>query len=482
MRRVWFGVVVLIILMLAQGVSARDVLQGDECVINADQTYDSSLIAMCRSFVLNGTIEGDLLLAAFTAEINGTVEGNVYVVAGELDVRDRIGRDVIFAGPVLRVHPSTEFEDSRSSIISASLSTEIYDVVEVPGSVLSASYQLIVAGDVGRDIVFLGSALTIGGTVEGDVDATVGDPNSGNPSQLQTLLVPFRFDTQFIPPGLTVTATGAINGQLTYTSVAQAEINGSLEQPAVFNEVITTPDFTQINGNDESNVAWVSTYLTQAIREFVSLAIVGVVGIFLLPRPLQLPLQQLRLRPVSSLGIGVLTFILSFAVWLVVLLLLLLAVFLFLALRLSDLAIVSLMAVGLLNVGGAGAFYFVAIYVSRIVVCLYVGRILVQIALGDDGTNRMLYFHLLAGVALLALLVYLPFIGGALNALALALGLGALFQAMMYARTPPHRPPVRATIPGSETRQILPPPIVEEQPHGPGMENLPPGFRWWDDE
>ena len=482
MRRVWIVIVLIVILAIARGAGARDVIQGDDCVIQANQTYESNLIAMCRNFVLNGSVDGDLFLVAFTAEINGEVEGNIYVLGGQLDLRDRVGRDVIFAGPVLRVHPTTVFEDTRSSVISASLSTEIADNVEIPGSILSASYQLIMAGDVGREISFLGSALTIDGTVAGDIDATVGDPNSSDPSQLQTLLVPFRFESELIPPGLIVTTNGSVGGLLTYTSATEGNIEGSLEQPAVFNEIITAPNFTQINVDEESNAAWVTTYLTRVLREFISLAIIGVIGVFLIPRPLQLPLHQLRHRPVSSLGIGLLTFILSFAVWLVVLLLILLAVFLFLALRLGDLAIISLMTLGLLNVGGAGAFYFVAIYVSRIIVCLYIGRFLVRVALGDDGTTRMLYFNLLAGVAVFAALAYLPFIGGPLNALALALGLGAIFQAIMNLRATPRRQPVPATLPVDQSHQILPPPMVDEQPPSPGMNNLPEGFEWWKDD
>ena len=68
---------------------------------------------------------------------------------------------------------------------------------------------------------------------------------------------------------------------------------------------------------------------------------------------------------------------------------------------LRDLAIVMVMAIGVFNIGGAGVFYFVAIYISRIIVCLAVGRVIVRLALGDDGTPRMAYFNLAAGVLLL---------------------------------------------------------------------------------
>lgn len=484
MRRVRILVILVMALVMARLVLAHDVIQGSDCVIEADQVIEGNVLALCQTFVQNGTIKGDLILAAFTADIRGSVEGNVYALAGQLDVRDQIGRDLVFAGPVVRVHPEASFGDTRSGVISLALSTEISSGAKIPGSILNLGYQLLMNGEVGHDISFWGSALTIDGRVGGDVDASVGDPQSSDHHQLQTLLVPFRFDINLIPPGLTVTKQGQIEGQLTYTSTHEGTIEGQLANPPVFNQIVNTPSLTPMNLNEESNAAWLANYLTLVIREFVTLGIIGAAAVFLLPRPIQMPLQHLRARPLSSFGIGILTFILSFAVWLVALLILILLIGLFLTLRLTDLAFVGLMAVGLFNIGGAGAFYFVAIYISRIVVCLFVGRVLVRVSLGDDGTSRMAYLNLVAGVALLSALGVLPYIGSAINALALAFGLGAIFITLSQWREIPRRQPVAVPLPTTSgaIRQIPPPPIAEERPLGPGMQNLPEGFEWWDDD
>jgi hypothetical protein len=460
------------------------VIQGDDCVVEADQTIESNVLALCQTFTHNGTIKGDLFLAAFSAEINGPVEGNIYTLAGQLDVRDRIGRDLIFAGPVLRVHSTTRFSDTRSGIISLGLSTEIAAGAKIPGSIVNLGYQLTMAGEVGREVSFWGSALTINGQVSGDVDASVGDPQASDHTQLQTLLVPFRFDIELIPPGLVVTEQAQIEGRLTYTSIHEGTIEGQMAQSPVFNQNVTTPVFNQINLDEESNAAWLTNYLSVTIREFITLAVIGAAAVFFLPRPIQTPLQHLRARPLSSLGVGILTFILSFAVWLVILLIFVLLIIIFLTFRLADLAFISLMAVGMLNIGGAGAFYFVAIYISRIIVCLFVGRVLVRVALGDDGTPRMLYLNLLAGVAALSILGFLPFIGGIVNALALAFGLGAIFITVTQWRAISRRQPVTVPLPSmpGAMRQIPPPPISEEKQTGPGMQNLPEGFEWWNNE
>jgi hypothetical protein len=475
--------IILLMLAAARTVAAREVVQGNDCVIGPNQTVEGDTFFLCQTLRIDGTLKGNLYGAAFSVEINGQVNGSVYALAGQMDIRGQLGRDLIFAGPVLRIHPSTVFDDPRSYLISATLSTHVYGAVRIPGSIVSVSYQLLLAGDVGREVSFWGSALTIDGSVSGDVDATVGDPQIGNASQLQTLLVPFRLDVELVPPGLVINEGGSIGGQLTYTSTSEGRILGQVAHEPIFHEIVDVPDFSQINElSDESNVTWITGYLSVVLREFLTLSIIGLIAAYFLPRPLQAPIQHLRHRPLNSLGAGILTFILSIGLWIVALLLIILLVLLLLALRLGDLVIIAVMVLGVLNIGAASGFYFVAIYISRIVVCLTAGRLLVRFALGDDGTPRMLYLNLLAGIALLSVLVFLPVVGGLLNGLALALGLGAIVLAVSQIRGISSRraAPVQLPTAPEDARQI-PPPIVTREPRGPGMDNLPEGFRWWDD-
>jgi cytoskeletal protein CcmA (bactofilin family) len=478
------SVIILLVVLLLQTLhiaSAREIIRGDDCTIGAGQVIEGNVFVLCRTFKLNGEITGDLIGAAFTSELNGPVSGNVYMLAGQMDARSRVGRDLLFAGPVLRVHPTMSFVDERSSLMSLSLSTEIQDGARVPGNLTSLSYQMILDGDVGGEISFWGSALRIAGAVGGDVDATVGDPQLGDASQLQTLLTPFRFDVRLISPGLTVSEQAAISGQLTYTSTSEGTIEGTLPYPPVFQQIVTTPDFSQIGSVDEETGApWLASYLGIVVREFITLGAIGLLGVYFLPRALQVPAQQIRSRPLNSLGAGILSFILSIGVWVLVLLLIILTTLVFVTLSLPDLVIVGMIAIGVLNIGGASAFYFIAIYVSRVIVCLAMGRALVRLALGDDG--GMIYLHLLVGVALLSLLVFIPVVGGAINAVTLALGLGAIFLTFTQVRGTPRRQVAPMTLPvAPQNARQIPPPVVGDAPRGPGMDNLPEGFRWWDE-
>jgi hypothetical protein len=119
----------------AGSAAAREVIQGNDCRVDRDEVIEGDVFVLCRTFVLDGQIHGNLMGATFEADLNGSVDGDVYLLAGQLDMRDQIGRDLLFAGPVLRVHPTAVFEDIRSDLISLSLSTEVFAGVSVPGSI-----------------------------------------------------------------------------------------------------------------------------------------------------------------------------------------------------------------------------------------------------------------------------------------------------------------------------------------------------------
>lgn len=467
--------------------SAHEIFQGDQCVIDSETVIEGDVFALCRVLRVDGTIEGSLFGSAFTAEINGSVRDDIYLLAGQLDVRGTIGEDVIFGGPVLQVHPTAQFEDEWGHLISLSISSQLMDGARIPASITSISYQLLLDGEIGRDINFWGSALRVGGTVQGDIEATVGDSQSGDASQLQTLLVPFRFEIELIDPGLIVTENGRVEGLLHYTAPTEGIIDGQLSTDAAFTPIVTVPDFTQINFAEEEDAAWLGSYFGGVVREFISLLFIGLLGLLLVPRAVQTPLQNLRWRPINSLGVGLIAFFMSFVIWIVVLLLIVLLIVIFLLLSLGDLVIVSLMGFGLLNIGVSGLFFFVAFYVSRILVALAVGRLLVRLLIGDDGSQRVLYVSLIVGTALLALLVWLPVLGWFVNAVALILGLGSVVLTISAAQFRMRSMQQTVQVAGSVTlspddSRPIPPPILDESRNNPGMENLPKGFRWWSED
>jgi len=190
-----------------------------------------------------------------------------------------------------------------------------------------------------------------------------------------------------------------------------------------------------------------------------------------------------------------LMFIVSFPIALIVLLLTAIIVLILALLHLDGVLIVVVSFLGLLDSTLIGTFYFLAIFIARAIFALGMGRFIVRLMFGHDGTQRTDVMSLVVGVIILAFLAALPAVGFLFNAAALFMGLGAITSIFLEwlqflrdttytnARNPrferPTLPPrliptadmplIPSTEHSIETR--LPPPSDEI-----GMQDLPEGF------
>lgn len=485
-------VALLWLLFASVGVAAaRGVLEGEDCLVERSEIIRGNLFVLCRTLTIDGRVEGDVLGGAGEVFINGSVTGSLYLLGVRADVSGSIGGDIHFAGVTLHVTRDATIGSRSADLYSLSLNT-LLEAEHFAGSVSAIGYQLRVRSQIEREISFWGSALEIDAPVGGNVYATVGNPESTGVAELSTLVTPL--EVELVNPGLRVGENGVISGQLTYVGPVEGEIAGRLASPPIFIPVVTNElvNLQEIDFFDSLN-----TYLQQATREFLTIGLVGLVAIVLAQRPMQAPLKMLRLRPLPSLGMGLLAFILSFPIFLIILLFSVLLLGVISLLRLADLTAVSALILGVLNFSGIGLFYFVAIFISRVVICLATGRVLLRMLLGERGTFRDLVLSLLLGAAVLAALASLPLIGWLINALAAFFGLGAIMTLLQSqldrAREgapveSPAAPSPRPVVALSESLddevaalelQALPPPEENHPPSAPGMDNLPEGFNWW---
>ncbi len=489
MRRLKFGLVFIFILLLVGRGSAfaRAIRQGDQCIIEANETVEGNLFALCRTLQIRGTINGDVLGAATEAKISGKITGDIYMLAGQLEITGDVGEDVHFAGSVLHILSAAKLSNPEADLMSLSLSTTIDPGASVPGNVTAAGYQLVLNGPVGRELSFWGSALVVNNTLGGDVDAQVGDPQSTGVSQLQTLIVPFGWDVQLINPGLTIGEKGTVGGHLNYTASVPATITGVVSGETTFTKAASQSDLTQII--QPENRGALRLVATEAIHEFVVLALIGIAALLFVPRPFQVPLRALQSRTLPSAGVGLLAFIVSFPITIVVLVLIILLLIVPLVVLQLDGLFVVVFSGSVLGAwgGAASVFYFMAIFISRAVVALFIGRIIVRAAIGDDGSQRVAFISLLVGIFLLSIVVSLPVVGIIVSAVTAFMGLGAILivlnnQLRSLRETVP-APALRTSYSTAVRRsdaRSLPPPLIDDQ-GTPGMNNLPAGFEWWDD-
>jgi hypothetical protein len=475
MRRLLLSLI--FILLMTGTVSARDVVQGDSCVIPIDQTIEGNLYVVCRELQVDGHVTGSIIGAATRAHINGIIDGDILMAAGQLDVQGNVGKDIVFVGAVLRILPTAQFETS-ADLFSLTLTTLLAENSIFPGSVTGIGYQMLLNGVVNDEINFWGSGLEISGNVNGNVDATVGDSTSDGLSHFPTFVIPFQFDLQLLKPGLRVADGAQVTGYIHYSSPTVAEIPDALDEQTEFTPMDALAEFTPVTMEDDSLSRNLNLYFSQVIQEFATLVLIGVVFLVLFPRALQDPLRYLQARPLTCMGVSVFTLIVLIPIGLAVVVLSIFIIFVLTLLRLDDLVLSIGALLGFVNIGGVSVFAFVFGFLSRVIVGYAVGRVLLHVISRYSPSPQGQFLSLFIGVGVMALATPLPIVGLVVYAIAATLGLGAILSVLQgqfrAARDNNNLPPLPEDEPP-------PPPALEIAAPALGMDNLPPGFMMWDD-
>ena len=115
MRRFLVGLLMIVLLLMRgpEPTLAREIRQGDQCMIGANETIQGDLFALCRTLRVEGHVTGNVMGAATDATFSGTIDGDVYVAAGQLDVSGTLGGNLHFGGAVLRILPTAHFASDK---------------------------------------------------------------------------------------------------------------------------------------------------------------------------------------------------------------------------------------------------------------------------------------------------------------------------------------------------------------------------------
>lgn len=465
-------------------VLARELQQGEHCTVPADAVVKGTLFVFCQNLTIAGRIEGNLIGISLRATISGEIGKNVYLAGLTLGQSGAIRGDLHYVGLMIHLDapPAAPQRPVAGQVIFAALSAVFAENTQTEGPVTGLGYQALIKGRVNDEFSYWGSAFVLSNLVHGDVYATVGNPET-DAADLETLLLPLDIEFAAAPPGLMITTTGRISGGLEYFGPAEATIDGRVDGQIEYHS--TTPMLIP----DLPQQGLASIFYDQFKRELTVLLATGFLGLALSKRQFQRPLSRLRGRPVHSFVIGMLLFIISFPVVLILLIITTVVIFLPLALHLDGVALVAGAFLGLIDLGVIGVFYFTAIFIARAVVGLGLGRLILQVAMGRDQARRSPRLSVLIGVALLALLASLPVVGFLFNAGALFMGLGAIAGATLewlqkfrlrqlssaepvgYRPSPAPQAQGSAKAPPAAAPMALPP-IAR----GIGLDDLPEGF------
>jgi len=481
----------LVALLLALGllalvgrVEASDGMRGDRCVVAEEDYIVEDFYFMCRVLEVRGTIDGDLLGIGSEVHIypTATVTGDIWVVGGRLRVEGRVGDDIHFAGVNVLVSEHARITGERTDLLALALSVEIMPDALLPGDLLVYGYQVEINGAVGGDVDFGGESLIIRGRVGGRVDASVGDWRRD--TDLPGLPV---YNVSFNDPGLAVADDAFIGGDLSYEAPSRRPIPPGVVQGRIsYDAVISQPDITNL-GETDSAARLLRDYLSRALRDMVTLLLIGVPMLVLWPQFIMQPAQHVRRRTIPAVGWGLISFMLAFPFSVVLIVLSLIVLGLLLTVSLEELAIVAGAGMLIGNLAFIAGFGFLLLYMGRVVVSFAIGYLIFRFLLPmpDGSPLRRGLWAIAAGALIYTLLTNVPVppLGLILELVTALAGVGAvamfLREWFYNIRTPETVPVVTAPDVHEPARA---PSFVEEFSGQPGMDNLPEGFTGFEEE
>lgn len=421
-----FALVTLLTLTFASSVHAFDGRSGDKIVIAADEEINDDLYVTATEFTLDGTVNGDVIAFGQISTINGTIEGDLMSAAQTVIVNGTVTGAIRIAGSVLVVGENASI---GGDIIGAGYSLEVKEGSGIGQDIVFAGGQMLLAGNVDRNVKVSTSAFELRGTVGGNVEAEVGESGQAGPPP--TLFMPQSpVSIPTVKPGLTFGSSAKIEGDLEYTQGREITVPAGV----VAGEITRNePAAGQAAApRQETTGEKVAKWGINLLRSVITLILIGLFLLWLFPFFMQNLSGKLQSAFWPSLGWGILAYV----------------AFFFLVLVMIVGTIAGGLLFGVLTLGGLagtivwlGILSLFALIVGFVLVTSFVAKIVFGQALGRwilTRTNPSLAEHrfwpmvvgVVITVAIIALLSFplIPtFLGWLLNFAVILFGLGALW-------------------------------------------------------
>jgi hypothetical protein len=407
---------------------AFDGRSGDKVVIAAGEVVNDDLYVGATELVLDGTVNGDVYAAGQTITINGTVNGNLIAAGQTVLVNGTVTGDVIVGASALSF---SEKSVVGGDSIDASYSAEFRKGNKIGRDAIVAAGQILLAGDVIRNVKAATPALEIAGPVGGDVKAAVGEAGQVQAGPPPTMFMPTsNVVFPVVKPGLTIDPGASVGGNLDYTQ------NAELSFPAgsIHGKITRTlqPVQDKSVSRQETTAFKIGAWALKSVRALITLLLLGALLLWLEQGWLKALSERLRSAPLPSLGWGVVAYAGFFFILLLTLFVAILGAVVFGLLTLGGISGAILWAgiltIGLLILGFALATSFLA----KIVFGMTLGKWMLSSANSPLAEHR--YWPMVIGVALTVVVIgvltfpLIPgFLGWLLNFAIVLAGLGTLW-------------------------------------------------------
>lgn len=261
-------------------VSAQTVQNDDLVSLLQDETIDEDYFATGETVSLSGTVNADAYLAGGTVFVDGTINGDLLVAGGTVTIRGTVAEDLRVMGGTVNITGNI-----GKNITAVGGNVHISDSATVGGSLVAGAGTLDILAPIGRGATFGAGQATIGSVINGNILAGVGT--------------------------LALTNDAAINGDLTYVS----DFDGNLiqaESASVSGEITHTIPVNDTGLTDKEKAAAISGvgFFVKLLSLFSSL-LLGLVLLYFFPVFIQQTTDIIEKRIFPSLLLGLITYIVS---------------------------------------------------------------------------------------------------------------------------------------------------------------------------
>ena len=419
-------ILLALLIMTATPAYAFDGRSGDKVVIQAGDVVNDDLYIGANEFVLNGTVNGDVVAVGQMITINGTINGNLMaagqtvVINGTVTGASRIAGSVLFIG---------EKANIGKDVVGAGYSLESRKGSAIGRDVVFAGGQILLAGNVMRNVQAATGGLEVAGNVGGNVKADVSDNQGRSGPPPSAFMGQSTVPVPSVKDGLTIDPSAKISGNLEYTQTKDLTFPAGVISGKI-SRIAPSPKRVQVTSETPAQKVW--NWSLNLLRSLVTLILIGLLLLWLFPILIKKPMEKLETKLWPSLGWGVIAFAAFFFSILLILFVMILGGIVFGALTLGSLSgtivWLGILALFALTVG----FVLVTSFIAKVIFGTALGKWILTKFKSPLAEHR--FWPMLIGVVVTVIVVALlsfPLIpgilGGLLNFAIVLFGLGAVW-------------------------------------------------------
>lgn len=325
-------------------------------------TVNGTTFAAGSDINISGVIDGDLFVAGQTVNITGSVKGSIIVAAQDITISGSAENNIYSAGSNITLKSKN---DGSAFIAGGKIIIE--EQANIAKDLFVGGNQIFQRGILGRDFFGSSDNTSISGTVGKDVKVTSEDL--------------YIEDAE-------------IKGNLKYESTNEATISKD-------SQILGKTDWKKVEPTPKTS-KYNKAYFLSILLAMINLLIIWILIALIRPRFWNSLAINIKENPLKSLGFGALALIVTPTA----ILFLLLSIFFY-----------PLMFILI-------CLYGIAIYVSKIIVSVYIGRLISEKSGWTDKHKGV--WSTLLGLVLLSAFGIIPIVGPGVKLITVVLGMGSI--------------------------------------------------------